>query len=90
MKHLLTSVSVIAILTAAGPALAADLLRRAVAPVDAARLAAHGERELAPRPPRPVLETFELADRRPVVAAAEPNSRDSRVLEFLRWKAQQR
>jgi hypothetical protein len=90
MKHLLTGFAIIAILSAAGSALAADLLLRAVAPVHAVHWAAHGQRELAPRPPQPVLETFERTDRRPVVAAAEPNPRDSHVLEFLRWKAQLR
>jgi hypothetical protein len=90
MKHFLTGFAVIAIFSAAGSALAADLLLRAVAPVHAARWAASGQQELVPRPPRPVVETFEPTDRRPVAAAAEPNTREAHVLEFLRWKAQLR
>jgi hypothetical protein len=90
MKHLLTGVSTIAIMAATGSTLAADLLPRAVAPVHAAHWTAHGQRESGSRTRAPLLEPFELGERQTeVVAATQPNARDSHVLEFLRWKAQQ-
>jgi hypothetical protein len=88
MKHLLAGIAIVAMISAAGSALAADLLLRAVAPAHAAHWAAHGPRELSTiRPPRSV-EAFASADRRSVAAATPPNERDVRILEFLRWKDQ--
>jgi hypothetical protein len=90
MKHLLAGIAIVAMISAAGSALAADLLNRAAAPSYAAHWTAHGPRELGTiRPPRSV-EAFALADRRSVAAASAPNERELRVLEFLRWKDQHR
>jgi hypothetical protein len=88
MKNLLSGIAIVAMISAAGSALAADLLLRAAAPAYAAHWTAHTPRELGViRPPRSV-EGFAFTDRRSVDAAAASNERDMRVLEFLRWKEQ--
>jgi hypothetical protein len=90
MKYLLAGIAIVAVIIAAGSALAADLLLRAAAPAYAAHWAAHGPRELGViRPPHSV-EGFASAEGRSVVAAQAPNERDVRVLDFLRWKDQHR
>jgi hypothetical protein len=81
------AVAVTAIISAAGSALAADLLIRAAAP-------AHLAQELSSQPSTrsrpPSAEAFEISDRRATLAVATtpPNARDNHVLEFLRWKEQ--
>jgi len=73
------AIAVAAIISAAGSALAADLLLRAAAP-------AH----LSMRSRPPSAEAFAISDRRAAiaVAATPPNARDNHILEFLRWKEQ--
>jgi hypothetical protein len=88
MKHLLAGLAIIAAISAAGSALAADLLLRAVAPSYAAHWSAHGPRELGTRNRPRSAEAFASTDRGAVVAATDLKARDSHVLEFLRWKEQ--
>jgi hypothetical protein len=88
MKHILAGIAIIATISAAGSALAADLLLRAVAPAYAAHWSARGPRELGTRNRLRSVEVFALADRGAVVAATALTARDNHVLEFLRWKEQ--
>ncbi len=90
MKHLLAGIAIVAMIMAAGSALAADLLLRATAPAYATHWAAHGPRELGVIRPPGSIESFASAEGRSVVAAQAPNERDVRVLDFLRWKDQLR
>src|SRR5271167_2486417 len=83
-KHLLTGVAIMAIISVAGSALAADLLFRAAAPAYAAHWSAHGQREFGTRSRQPSMEPFALTDRHAVVAATAQSTRDNHVLEFLR------
>jgi hypothetical protein len=80
------AIAVTAIISAAGSALAADLLLRAAA-------SAHLAQELSSQPSmrsRPPSEALAISDRRATlaVAATSPNARDNHILEFLRWKEQ--
>jgi hypothetical protein len=88
MIHFLAGIAIIAMISGAGSALAADLLIRAAAPAYAAHWSAHGPRELGSRNRPRSVETFALTDRGAVVAAMA-KARDNHVLEFLRWKEQQ-
>jgi hypothetical protein len=89
MKHLLAGIAIIAMISGAGSALAADLLIRAAAPAYAAHWSAHGPRELGSRNRPRSVEAFAVTDRGAVVAAMALKARDNHVLEFLRWKEQQ-
>jgi hypothetical protein len=81
------AIAVTAIISAAGSALAADLLLRAAAPT-------HLAQELSSQPSMrsrlPSAEAFAISDRRTTLAVATTpaNARDSHILEFLRWKEQ--
>jgi hypothetical protein len=81
------AVAVTAIISAAGSALAADLLLRAAAPV---YLAQEPSNQPGMRSRPPSMKAFALSGRRATlaVAATPPNARDSHILEFLRWKEQ--
>ena len=88
MKYRLgAAIAVTAIISAAGSALAADLLLRAGA-------TAHLAQELSSQPSmrsRPLsAEAFAISDRRATLAVATtpPSARDNHVFEFLRWKEQ--
>jgi hypothetical protein len=82
VKHQLGAVVVVtAMISAAGSALAADLLLRAVAPAYLAQVLSS---EPATRSRPPLVEGRAAV----AVAATPPNARDNHVLEFLRWKQQ--
>jgi hypothetical protein len=86
VKHQLrAAVAVVAIISAAGSASAADLPPRAAAP---AYLAQEPAGQMRSRPPS--MEAVALSDRRATlaVAATPPNAGDNHILEFLRWKEQ--
>jgi hypothetical protein len=72
-------VVVTAMISAAGSALAADLLTGAVAPAYFAQVLSS---EPATRSRPPSMEGRATV----AVAATPPNARDNHVLEFLRWK----
>jgi hypothetical protein len=81
------AIAVTAIISAAGSALAADLLLRAAAP---AYLAQELSSQSGMRSRPPSMKAFALSGRRATlaVAATPPSARDNHVLEFLRWKEQ--
>jgi hypothetical protein len=82
VKHQLGAVVVVtAMISAAGSALAADLLLRAVAPKYLAQVLSS---EPATRSHPPSMEGRAAV----AVAGTPPNARDNHVLEFLRWKQQ--
>jgi hypothetical protein len=88
MKYRLgAAIAVAAIISAAGSALAADLLLRAAAPT---HLAQKLPSQPSMRSRLPSAEAFAISDRRATLAVATtpPNARDSHILEFLRWKEQ--
>jgi hypothetical protein len=85
--QLAAAVAVAAIISAAGSALAADLLLTAAAP---AYLAQEPSSQPVVRSRPPSMDAFALSGRRAnlAVVATPTNARDNHVLEFLRWKEQ--
>jgi hypothetical protein len=81
------AIAVTATISAAGSALAADLLLRAAAQAQLAQKLS-SQPGIRSRPPS--AEAFAMSNRRATlaVAASSPNARDNHVLEFLRWKEQ--